>query len=521
MVKMKRWLFGALGAALLLSGCSVEMETQGRNTGPYPLDTDIELTHWIELNDDVRFSTDKFGDTPFAKTLAEETGVRIKYISIANGNGADALNLMIASRELPDLISYPWYRYPGGTERALAEQIIQPLTNLIAQYSPNLNTYLEEHPEIKKMVTTDQGEYTMYPFIRGDESLTVYSGPMVRKDWLEATGRQTLETVDDWYGFLTDMKNRGVEKPLILTQTGIENGFLTGAFGVIPDSYVENGKVVFGAVQPGYRQFLQTLRQWYGEGLVAKELFSPVAMDRQNMLDGSGAATFGYAGSTMGTLLKELQAQDPAADLIGVPNPVLERGQTPKFTQKDFLATPANCVSITTQCKYPEIAARYLDYGYSREGMNLYNYGIEGESYTMQDGQPVYTDLILNNSDGLTASQALALYTQTYSGPFIQEKRYADMYYSYPQQREAVETWARSDVDQYQLPMISIGEEEYEEYSRIYTAVTEYRDKALVEFVMGVRPIEEFDQYVSEMRDLGLERMLEIQQAAYERYQKK
>ena len=112
MVKMKRWLFGALGAALLLSGCSVEMETQGRNTGPYPLDTDIELTHWIELNDDVRFSTDKFGDTPFAKALAEETGVRIKYISIANGNGADALNLMITSRELPDLISYPWYRYP-------------------------------------------------------------------------------------------------------------------------------------------------------------------------------------------------------------------------------------------------------------------------------------------------------------------------------------------------------------------------------------------------------------------------
>ncbi len=517
---MKRWLFGFLGAIVLLSGCANE-DGGGQSGGAYPLPTDVELTHWIELNSDLRYSYSQFGDTPFAQELEKETGVRVKYISPVEGQSTEALNLMIASRELPDMISYPWYHYPGGAERAMMENVIQSLTEIIPQYSPNLNAYLEEHPDIKKMMKTDTGDYTVYPFIREDESLTVYYGPMVRRDLLEATGRETLETVEDWHGFLTDMKNQGMEKPLSISMTAVDSGFLTGAYGIIRTSYIEDGKVVFGAAQPAYRTFLETMRSWYQEGLIDKDFLSSEKMLIQNMTDGSSAATVGYAGSTMGALIKELQAQSPSYDLVGVPNPVTNHGETPKFIKKDFLFTPENCVGISTQCKQTELAARYLDFGYTREGRNLYNYGIENESYVMQDGQPVYTETITNNSKGLSASQALALYTRNYSGPFIQEKRYAELYYSYAQQREAVETWANSEIDRYQMPLISISENEYEEYSRIYAAVMDYIDQAFAEFVMGVRSLDTFEEYVDGLRDLGLDRMLEIQQAAYERYQKK
>ena len=73
----------------------------------------------------------------------------------------------------------------------------------------------------------------------------------------------------------------------------------------------------------------------------------------------------------------------------------------------------------------------------------------------------------------------------------------------------------------HQMPLISISENEYEEYSRIYAAVMDYIDQAFAEFVMGVRSLDTFEEYVDGLRDLGLDRMLEIQQAAYERYQKK
>lgn len=38
---------------------------------------------------------------------------------------------------------------------------------------------------------------------------------------------------------------------------------------------------------------------------------------------------------------------------------------------------------------------------------------------------------------------------------------------------------------------------------------------------MGVRSLDDFDGYVEELQNLGLDRMLELQQAAYERYQRK
>ena len=37
--------------------------------------------------------------------------------------------------------------------------------------------------------------------------------------------------------------------------------------------------------------------------------------------------------------------------------------------------------------------------------------GIEGTHYTMQDGEPIFTDYILNNPDGLSPKQAVGTFT--------------------------------------------------------------------------------------------------------------
>ena len=53
----------------------------------------------------------------------------------------------------------------------------------------------------------------------------------------------------------------------------------------------------------------------------------------------------------------------------------------------------------------------WLDYMYSAEGQMLLNMGIEGTHYTMQDGEPIFTDYILNNPDGLSPKQAVGTFT--------------------------------------------------------------------------------------------------------------
>ena len=62
-------------------------------------------------------------------------------------------------------------------------------------------------------------------------------------------------------------------------------------------------------------------------------------------------------------------------------------------------------MAITTACKYPVEAARWCDWVYSEEGHMYKVFGIEGETYEWVDGFPKFTDLIVNNPDGLSFSQ--------------------------------------------------------------------------------------------------------------------
>lgn len=70
-----------------------------------------------------------------------------------------------------------------------------------------------------------------------------------------------------------------------------------------------------------------------------------------------------------------------------------------------------NPVYITTSCKNPELAARWLDFQYSKEGVLLNWYGIEGKTYTLDaNGNPVFMEMITNPGEGVVAQDLLQKY---------------------------------------------------------------------------------------------------------------
>lgn len=52
------------------------------------------------------------------------------------------------------------------------------------------------------------------------------------------------------------------------------------------------------------------------------------------------------------------------------------------------------------------------------------------------------------------------------------------------------------------------------------STITTYQDEQMVKFIMGTRSIDEFDDYVNEMKKMGIEKAIEIYQAAYDTYDK-
>lgn len=71
---------------------------------------------------------------------------------------------------------------------------------------------------------------------------------------------------------------------------------------------------------------------------------------------------------------------------------------------------PARTIAITSSCKNPELAIEWCDYWYGEEGYYLLNFGVEGESYDMVDGKPVYTYIDENIWEFVTGKRDISEY---------------------------------------------------------------------------------------------------------------
>jgi len=295
--------------------------------------------------------------------------------------------------------------------------------------------------------------------------------------------------------------------------------FIT-AFDVIRNMYVDNeGKVRYGQIENGYRDFLTVFAQWYREGLIDPDL--PTLQQLQvssKITSGVSGASCGALGSRMGAWILSGRATNYRFNLAAAPAPSLVKGEKPEYVP-GMSGAGYTGAAITTACRYPDIAARLLDWGYSEEGFLFNNFGIEGLSWKMENGNPIYTDEVMKNPKGWPPAQALAAYARSQeSGPFVQDIRYYEQYMSLPEQKEALRVWASENISKHSLPPITPTQEEASRYARIMNEINTYVAEMEIKFIIGTESLGNWNNYVNTVKRMGIERALEIQNAALERY---
>lgn len=473
---MKKVVMPILLIVIMLIGGCTNKETSGVDekwdkSSSYPIKTKEVLTYWVALNANIASIYENFGQTPFAKELTKRTGIEIKYIHPAAGQENQALSLLIASDELPDMMEYNWLYSFGGPTKSLQDGTILPLTKVIKEHAPNLSNYLAQNEDIAKSLRTDGSEYYVFPFIRGDKELLPGNGPIYRSDWLKDLGLDVPVTYDDLKSVLIAFKEKkGATAPLSATNSSD----LISMVGGKNNFYLVNGEVKFGPLEPDYKRALIRLNDLYSKGLLDENF---VSVEKKildgNMLNDKTGATIGAGGSNLGFWLDTAAKGNKSFDLAGGSFPVEKNGDIPfcKLSQK---YPGYGSVAISTRSKNIELSAKFLDYSYSEEGKMLNNFGIEGLSYTMINGEPTYTDEILKNPEGLIVAQAMGKYFRaSNSGPFVQSKRYLEQYYNHTQQKEALRVWGVG-MDEglaSMLPPITYSAEENAEYADISNEV--------------------------------------------------
>lgn len=494
----------------------VEEPSENAEGITYPLEEKVHLTMAMVENATVTANATDLAHTPFGEEWQKVTGVELEIMQLAD---IDALNLLYASGELPDLIYYSGYT--GGEQKAIKDKIIQPLNDYM-EYAPDLQKVMESNELYKKSNTTMDGDIIGFPFIRGDDYLRTSAGLIIRQDWLDELNMELPQTPDELYDVLKAFKEqKGATAPFSaanfwLRDVGIGQGAVTSPFGLVKGGFYQiDGKVHFGYAEKEYKDLLAFLNKLYAEGLLDPN-FQSVDDNtvRANIMNGDSGVTFGPVGGYIGNMIQTMEG-DPAFDLSGFGPLVAKRGDRSMSTQYDA-ALKGIYVVVTPQCKNIEAAVKFLNYGYTEAGHNLFNFGIEGVSYTMENGTPTYTDLIMHNPEGWTKQLALAQYTMAWNdGPFVQDKRYSEQYADLPQQQAALQSWTTSDASKYDMPPVRVAEENASEYSKLTGDINTFISEMTVKYITGLESLDTFEaEYLGTLQSMGVDRVIELQQGA-------
>ena len=507
------------------STAAAEETAQAESAGiTYPIEEQgVTLTMAVVEEAAVTANAKDISETPFGKAWQEQTGVTLEIQQMADG---EAMSLLFAGGDLPDIIYYNFDSYSGGPSKAIKDKIIEPLNDYM-EYAPDLQAVLEGNDLYRKSCTTQDGLVIGFPFIRGADRLRTSMGFVIRQDWLDDLNLEVPRTPDDLYTVLKAFQEeKGAEVPFTvgnwaLRDIAVGHGAITSPFGLVKANfYQKDGTVHYGYAEAEYKDVLTYLNKLYAEGLLDPNFASLDGNTKAaNMMNGNAGLIYGSAGGDLGTYLNTMKDSDPDYNLTGFGPLVAKAGDKALSTQYDN-ATKGYYAIITPGCKNKEAAVKFLNYGYTEAGHMLFNFGIEGESYTMEGDYPTYTDLILNNPDGLTKQQALAQYTRAWmDGPMVQDKRYSEQYSSLPQQQAALECWSTSDAALYNMPPVTIADADSAEYSRIMSDINTYVSEMFVKYVSGLESLDTFEtDYLPTLESLGVNRAIELQQAALDEF---
>ncbi len=491
----------------------------------YPISDGEVLTMFVEFPGFLASNMETMEEMPSYQKANEITGVDLHFQSVSQTALAEQFNLMCASGSLPDLIGGN-VSYTNGSAAAIDDEVFVDLTDLVHTYMGDYWDILSSQQSYLDSAIDENG-YMAY-FMAFTDASWSQQGPQIRADWLEEFGMDMPVTYDDYYEYLTAAKTTyDPSDTFMLTGSSQQqgNGWV-GGYGTsgMPNEggnnmfLIEEGVVTSGYVVDSWKDYLVMMNKWYSEGLINQDFISmtndPMASNADSLILGSNAALWYAQGDIMGTYISK--SSDPNFALVGTQEPVLTEGEMFHFGTNGE-GSASNSVAMSTNCTNPELAAKWMNFWYTEEGQTLTAYGVEGLSFEYVDGEPQYTDAVLNNPDFFMTNFAIAYYCASQTPSLTSSTK------DWPNYRQetidAFMLWTESGDDAYVLPSsMSLTVEESERSATLLADIDTYAEENVMKFITGEKSFDEWDDFVGTIKSMGIEECIEIYQASYDRY---
>ncbi|WP_130858710.1 extracellular solute-binding protein [Gracilibacillus phocaeensis] len=532
---MRKYLIFTLISVLcigLLAACGGDSSDEGSELASTDETVEINEEGFPIVDEEITLSLmapgtglEDWEDMETLQEYAEMTNINLSYDTPPVSDFPTKLNLAFASGDIADIIYAAGSDdFTPGMEVDYGQQgVLVPLEDLIAEHAPNIQKLLDENPEIEKSITTVDGHiYSLPRVAEGGSSALWYTGPMwYNGQWLDELGVEELpKTIDEFYDLLVRFRDEDPngngeadEIPLLDVEMNSTRPWLLAAFGLKEWGIDEvDGEVRYTPITENYKEYLTFMNKLYEENLLDQETFSQSdeqkkAKGQQNRL---GLFPDWFSFFTTGESQEEAMNNPMFHPLTSEWSEEPMMPLSPGLTRGTF--------SITSNNSNPEATIRWIDYFYSPEGYAFLNMGPEGDLWERGDDGEV---IELDPPEGYDSSE-------DYRGTLTPDYGIATPTVTYPiegKEESEFDQFVRAETEEkiepygeLPFPLVYLTKDEQDELNTIEVDLESYVEQMEAKFITGVEPMSNWDSYVETIENMNIERYIEINQAAYDRW---
>ncbi len=480
-----------------------------------------------------------FETNDYTKKLEEAVNVDLNFEYLPAGTEGDQkLAVMISSgSKLPDIICRgltDLQTYTYGSQGYLI-----PLNEMTDEISVYLKEYLdsEDAQKYKQYINSPDGNMYAFPRVVEDLGNDWEHRLWINKTWLDKLGLQKPATTDEYYEVLKhfrddDPNGNGIadEIPLIGNKDGWNQNVwptIMGAFTYVNKNYdyvqVKDGKLQVAYTQDGWREGLEYMHKLSEEGLLSPLTFTQDQNQFKQIIENQDVQLVGaMTAGSMSVYQVESRRKEDMTHLAPLTGP-----DGICYTSYNASGIPSYAGFITKDCKDPAAAYMVFDYMYQEDMIYQGRFGIKDVDWKEPDiSKPGLYESLGYEKKVEYINPIWGTLQNHHWGENHPTARTYDMicgqvwngnpYDSQYMTAQAVPEYIGKIPDETVQRIIYLPEEA-DRIADIKTTLATYRDEAVAAFITGTRPLSDWDKYLQELNDIGLQEYLEVSQEAYDR----
>jgi putative aldouronate transport system substrate-binding protein len=468
-------------------------------------------------------SNKPLNEMPMFQRLEEATNIHIEWEDVAHTAWLERLGLALASGDIPDAI------FGGGVtdyDVLTNKSVFLPLGDLINQYAPNVVEMFNKRPEAKAQSTADDGLIYSLPMVYEYFYSETTPSFGINKVWLDNLGLSMPTTTEEFYNVLKAFKegdpngNGDTTDEIPFTFAALDNAWagaapFFGSFGCLPfgpPMQIINDELVYPHTMEGFKEGIKWFHQLYSEGLIDPEVFTQDATQYISniAMDPPIAGVFGA------WTFKDMANQNRRDEYVH-----LLPLKGPNGDQLYARNTPQNVIRhwflVSAKTEYPDIIMRWINECYTFDmAVQMLNgsYGVTIEKN--EDGSISYIDPPEGVSrDIFVWENATVSYSPT---AFYEE--WQDLV---PPTQATLDKVELNDalmpyLPEKVYPNIFYGKDVLDELTPLQTDIDAFILEKVTNWIVNGGVEEEWDAYVQQLNQMGLQRMIEIYTDEYEKF---